>query len=817
MAANKTTPSAEYAQDRKEYQMLYAHSLPETPDKKGWEPLLEHLECVARRAAGFASPFGCAALAEAAGLLHDLGKASEEYQDYISKQAAKGPDHSTAGAREAAARYGKIWGRLIAFVVAGHHAGLTNAFQSERWSPTPLNERLDPASRIIPDYSRWSSLGLKLPEQADLKPTRIFQPAPDYPGFREFFLTHMLFSALADADCLETERFYAEAAGLPPPARGGQITRKHLECLRAEMAARCNQTTPLNRLRAEILEHAVGKASLAPGLFTLTVPTGGGKTLTSLSFALEHALKHGLRRVIYVIPYTSILEQTAEIFRNVLKSPDDILEHHSGFEWEKRTPDAERDSEHEGREGLDKLRRDAENWDAPIIVTTSVQFFESLFAAKKSRLRKLHNIAQSVVVLDEVQTLPVSLLRPCMAALDELTRNYGTSVVLCTATQPALRKCDVALPALKNGPAQGFDIDQQRELAPDPEGLYATLKRVTVEWLDKPMTDEEIAGRFSDCPQILCIVNTRAHAQALFEAIKNLPGARHLTTLMCPKHRRRVLAEIRQDLQQKKTVRLVSTSLIEAGVDVDFPEVWRAAAGLSSVAQAAGRCNREGRLDGLGRTVVFESLDPRKTADQDERKGSNQQKNLRILRSMLPFWQATRTIRRKGVDPLSLEGVHLYYQELYFNQGYEALDAATLPSGKPGKAGEKYPILPAVQRTASDMNLPFATIASAFRMIDTALAPVIIQWDEDAAQVVKQLQFMPYPTPRILRTLQHYSVPVPPDVRMKLVMAGVCTLLRPEVFGDRFVVLEQNNDLYGAQTGLRLDDPTWRSEESNIF
>lgn len=178
-----------------------------------------------------------------------------------------------------------------------------------------------------------------------------------------------------------------------------------------------------------------------------------------------------------------------------------------------------------------------------------MQFFESLFAAKKSRLRRLHNIAQSVVVLDEVQTLPVSLLRPCMAALDELARNYCTSVVLCTATQPALRQCDIALPTLKNGPEQGFDIDQQRELAPDPEGLYATLKRVTVEWLDHPVTDEEIAACFSDCPQMLCIVNTRAHAQELFEAIKNLPGARHLTTLMCPSHRRRILAEIRQDLQ----------------------------------------------------------------------------------------------------------------------------------------------------------------------------------------------------------------------------------------------------------------------------
>lgn len=797
--------------------MLYAHSLPDTPDKQGWELLLDHLQRVARRAAAFASPFGCAVLAEAAGLLHDLGKASQEYQDYISKQSGKGPDHSTAGAREAAERYGKVWGRMIAFVVAGHHAGLTNASQSENWSPTPLDERLDPANRTIPDYSRWKTLELELPAQSDLIPNKPFKAAPDYPGFCQFFMTHMLFSALTDADSLETESFYAEAEGLPPPARGGQVTQAHLDRIRTYMAGHRNQTTQLNRLRAEVLDHALSKASLPPGLFTLTVPTGGGKTLTSLSFALEHALQHGLRRVIYVIPYTSILEQTAQVFREVLQSPDDILEHHSGFEWEKRAPDAERDSEHEGRDGLDKLRRDAENWDAPIIVTTSVQFFESLFASKKSRLRKLHNIAQSVIVLDEVQTLPVPLLRPCMAALDELARNYGASVVLCTATQPALRKCDVALPVPEKGPPQGFDIDQERELAPNPEGLYTALKRVNVEWREEPVTDAEIAARFAECPQMLCIVNTRAHAQDLFAAIKDLPGARHLTTLMCPRHRRQVLAEVREDLRQKKPVRLVSTSLIEAGVDVDFPEVWRAAAGLSSIAQAAGRCNREGKLDAPGRTVVFESLDPHQPEQPDEAEGGTRSPKLRMLRSMIPFWQATRTIRRKGLDPLSLEGVHLYFKELYFNQGYAALDRPTLPSGKPGKAGEQYPILPIIQRTGGKLNLPFASIAAAFRMIDTALAPVIIPWDDEVREVVKQLKFLPYPTPRIVRTLQHYSVPVPPDVRMEMVQKDLCSIIRPQEFGDRFVVLEENNDLYSLQTGLRLSDLTSRSEESNIF
>ena len=355
------------------------------------------------------------------------------------------------------------------------------------------------------------------------------------------------------------------------------------------------------------------------GLFTLTVPTGGGKTLASLSFALEHAVRHGLRRVVYVIPFTSIIEQTAEVFRQALNTSDDVLEHHASFDWE-RAAEARRD-DGEGPDGLAKLRRAAENWDVPIVVTTAVQFFESLFAARTSRCRKLHNLAGSVIVLDEAQTLPIPLLRPCMAALQELTANYNASVVLCTATQPALRQQD----GFKNG----FPIDDTRELAPEPKDLYARLKRVKVEHLTEPVTDETIAARFAEQPQMLCIVNSRAHARALFEAIRELPGAAHLTTLMCPRHRRIELAKLRERLKTKEPVRLVSTSLIEAGVDIDFPEVWRAAAGLDSIAQAAGRCNREGRA-ALGRTVVFEPAEAKPPKE------------------LKAFWQAARPVLRRS-------------------------------------------------------------------------------------------------------------------------------------------------------------------------
>jgi len=341
----------------------------------------------------------------------------------------------------------------------------------------------------------------------------------------------------------------------------------------------------LNALRSEIRAHAVAKASLSPGPFTLTVPTGGGKTLTSLSFALEHAVRHGLRHVVYVIPYTSIIEQTAAVFRQALNTQEGVLEHHASFDWEGAGRSMRESAS--GDEALARLRRAAENWDAPLVVTTAVQFFESLFAARTSRCRKLHNLARSVIVLDEAQSLPLRLLNPCLAALDELGRSYGTSVVLCTATQPAVRR-------VKDGFAAGLDLPAERELAPDPPAFYARLRRQRIERAPGPIEDEAIAARFAERQQMLCIVNSRRHAWELFRLIGGQEGAVHLSTYMCPRHRSLLLEMIKARLRDGAPVRLVATSLVEAGVDFSFPEVWRAEAGLDSVAQAAGRCNREG-------------------------------------------------------------------------------------------------------------------------------------------------------------------------------------------------------------------------------
>jgi CRISPR-associated endonuclease/helicase Cas3 len=252
----------------------------------------------------------------------------------------------------------------------------------------------------------------------------------------------------------------------------------------------------------------------------------------------------------YVIPFTSIIEQTAAVFRDDVGLGDAVLEHHASFDWDQRRPPSD-DEDDEGAGGLAKLRLDAENWDAPVVVTTAVQFFESLFAARTSQARKLHNLAQSVIVLDEAQSIPVHLLRPCMAAIEELARNYGASVILCTATQPALRMQDGALPLPEGKSSDGLDIPEERELAPDPADLYRRLRRVAVDWRQAPVADEEIVARFAQAPQMLCVVNSRAHAQALFARMRaeGQEGAVHLTTLMCARHRRKVLTRLREDLR----------------------------------------------------------------------------------------------------------------------------------------------------------------------------------------------------------------------------------------------------------------------------
>lgn len=779
---------------------LFAHSV-DGHSEESWEPLSHHLVRVGRSAANFAAAFGAEAAAEVMGRLHDIGKCSAAYQHYIRQEvsAQKGPDHSTAGAKEAAAAYGMA-GRLMAFGVAGHHGGLMDGVR--------LSERLE---KRVEDYSGWSEHAGVLPDLARVRGCVVPRGLNTIsPAFSVAFRARMLFSCLVDADFLETERFYACSRGEAEPARGGTVGQGHLDAIRTFMARHRRDDTEVNRLRSAILDHANGKAMLPPGLFTLTVPTGGGKTLASLSFALEHALMHDLRRIVYVIPFTSIIEQTAAVFREDVGLGNAVLEHHASFDWDRKAPGGGNDSENEGAAGLAKLRRDAENWDAPVVVTTAVQFFESLFASRTSKARKLHNLAKSVIVLDEAQSIPVHLLRPCMAAIDELARNYGASVILCTATQPALRVQDGALPQTRkmeaDGVREGLDIPEARELAPDPLGLYEKLRRVGVEWRRDPVEDETIAAHFAQAPQMLCIVNARAHALDLFVRLREqgLEGAAHLTTLMCAKHRRAVLADVRARLQAGLPVRLVATSLIEAGVDVSFPEVWRAAAGLQSIAQAAGRCNRSGELgplgEAFGRTVVFEPA---------------RRKNPPAIEAF--YGPAREILRQDSADVLGLDAVHDYYRALYWRQGYEALDKAVLPGGAP------VAILRELEETGRRLDFPFDKIARAFRLIDDAMDSLIVPWDGEARVAIAALESAPFPPAGIQRKLQQYVVPVPAGVRAELLANGAARAIREEEYGDRFVVLDEArvggaSALYDDHAGFCLGaDFGRRASESNIF
>lgn len=358
----------------------YAHSLADSPLEE-WELLADHAEAVGTAASSFAAQFGWGDAGRAAGVLHDAGKCSAEFQSYLraeDRERARRVDHSTKGARIAAEKYKGELGRLLAACIAGHHAGLPD--------PDELDRRLDPA-HTIPEASCWPDHVPSPPEI--VRPTRKFAPAPpQQKAFSVAFLARMLFSCLVDADFLATERFLSGGA----IRRGVAAPLQELRCALADHMARLEQRAgdaELNALRATVRAHAVARAAAAPGLFTLTVPTGGGKTLTSLSFALAHALRHDKRRIIYVIPFTSIIEQTAAVFREALGRPDAVLEHHASFDWERAASgSAYGGDEHDG---LGVLRRAAENWDAPIVVTTAVQFFESLFAARTSSCCKLHN------------------------------------------------------------------------------------------------------------------------------------------------------------------------------------------------------------------------------------------------------------------------------------------------------------------------------------------------------------------------------------------------------------------------------------------
>ncbi len=727
-------------------------------------------------AAQFAAPLGLERAARLAGLLHDLGKYTPAFQRRLAGSNEAAP-HSIAGAalvRELVTGRDSVMAELIAYAISGHHAGLPDMIAVSGGLADRVKE-FD-ATRLDPIWKAEFT-----PNTAHLVPDFLLRSGGTYLEFRLAFLGRMLFSCLVDADYKETEAFYSIVDGTIPDRSWPTLTnilREISSRFDSYMAAKVNLDTEVNRLRGDILRHVRARAVETPGLFTLTVPTGGGKTLASLAFALDHARAHGHTRIIYAIPFTSIIDQTADIFRQVL-GDDIVLEHHSAIEEQK----------FEQRQSRDKLRLAMEDWAAPVLVTTNVQLFESLFAARPGRCRKLHNIANSVIILDEAQTLPRHLMIPCVRAIDELARNYGCSIVLCTATQPALDARHFPISKPKQTPSPLALPLEGRELAPDPDELARRLKRVKLAFAGN-MNNSELIEAVTDEPQALVIVNSRKHALDLYREGQQvgLEGLVHLTTRQVAAHRRKILADVRTRLKDHKPCRVIATSLIEAGVDIDFPRVWRAEAGLDQIAQAAGRCNREGKRDPATSLVtVFCAPDYPPPSE------------IRGLIGDLGRMAA------KYEDLLSPAAIADYFSEMFWRLD-DKLDRK--------KIMNMFDIDLANPKQGT--NFSYRSAAEAFRMIENGMDPVIVAYDQKAKMSVEKLRNESIPNGLIARELQSYIVQVPPLARVRLLANAHVSFESEGLRGDRFAVL-RTDKLYSEETGLIWENADYLGLEECVL
>jgi CRISPR-associated endonuclease/helicase Cas3 len=734
--------------------MIYAHTLPGQTDRKHWESIQEHEQQVSRRCREFLTRIdsrlsGCG---ELLGLWHDIGKYSESFQNYLNvageaddvhrSEASGQVDHSTAAAKWVHER-DPVFGKLFAYIFAGHHAGLPDWDDGIGQSGLKfrLNKRIDETWLCDASRSLANQEIPRLPLIAKISPSETIDKNV-LAAFRVSFLIRMMFSALVDADFLATEAFMS-----PSQASHRGVTSVSIKLLADHLESHLDQmrmssvTSPVNEIRAEVSNLCLQAASLPPGLFSLNVPTGGGKTLASLRFALNHAASHDMDGVIVAIPFTSIIEQNAAAYRNIFNSlgQNIVLEHHSNL-----NPD--------GASETTSKRLQTENWDAPIVVTTNVQFFESLFACRTSRCRKLHRIARRVIILDEVQSLPVELLTPTMLAIRELIESFHCTVVLCTATQPALTHRE-AFP---------IGLHNIQPIISDVNLLHSRLRRVRLH-VSGSLTNIELIDRLNKERQVLCIVNTRPHAAQVFEGLSGDSGNFHLSTRMCAAHRLSVLEnKIRPRLKDNRRCRVVSTQLIEAGVDVDFPVVYRAACGLDSLAQAAGRCNREGRLPS-GDVFFFESEQPpppgmlRQAADNG------------------------RELVGKYDDLLSPVAIEEYFQLHYFKRG---------PSG-----WDKHQVLQAVGRSPNSIQFQFRQIADRYRFIREMTESIIVPWGRGKRLIERLHNAHRPPTRDDWRRLQRYTVSVREHEQQMLLRAGALTQLH-----DCWVLCQPH--LYDSDMGL---------------
>lgn len=696
-------------------------------ERKRTQTMREHLYATAELAGEFAGQFGKEEWGYCCGLLHDIGKYSEAFQDKIRNNSDRRVDHSTAGARVCEEKGGLY--PFLEYCIAGHHAGLPDYGSSSDAGNAPtLSGR---RKKKIEDYSAYKD-EIQIPE---LKTVPFDPGKTSDPDYSLSVFIRMLFSCLVDADFLDTERFMK--AG-DTGREAGESLEKLLRKLETHIEGWLSnqETETVNGRRTEILKKCLECGKMERGMFQLTVPTGGGKTVASLAFALRHAVQNSMDRVIYVIPYTSIIEQNAEVFRKIL-GEQNVLENHYNVDYE-------------SSEELKPMQLAAENWDKPVIVTTNVQFFESLYANKSSRCRKLHNIANSVIIFDEAQMLPPDYLKPCIAMMEELVDLYRSSIVLCTATQPALNSF--------------FRKSHQvTELCPRVEEQFRFFERVTYQNLGT-ISEDDLVGRLQKETQALCIVNTKKRAQKLYRSMKG-EGVFHLSTTMYPKHRRKVLEMIRERLRKGEKCVLISTSLVEAGVDLDFQSVYRQLAGVDSMIQAAGRCNREGKR---------EVRDSKVFLFQFEEKENVPGQRLQI--------DVAKLLLSEGEDISSLDGIEKYFQWLYRFRG-ESLD--------------KKKILQEFQ----DKQYNFAKVGKEFKLIEEDTKTIFVGREPEAEELLQQIRCQGY-TKSTMRKAGQYCMQLYENEFEKMRGAGMLSPVSEDI-EDFYELVEK--DQYTDEMGLKMD------------
>ena len=686
----------------------------------------DHLYGTAELAGNFAERFGKREWGYCCGMLHDIGKYSDAFQKRIQNNDNRMVDHATAGAKVCLDQGGYYC--FLSYCIAGHHAGIPDYGNSS--DSGSVGSLMGRRKKEIPDY-----LAYKKEIQIPQINTAPFDPRQSVdPDFSLSFFIRMVYSCLVDADFLDTESFMKNGSVERDAGETPEILLKKLEQHIAGWLSN-EETGTVNGRRTEILKHCLACGGLERGMFQLTVPTGGGKTIASLAFALRHAVENGLDRVIYVIPYTSIIEQNADVFRKILGDRN-VLENHCNVDYE-------------SSEEMKSMQLAAENWDKPLVVTTNVQFFESLYSNKSPKCRKLHNMANSVIVFDEAQMLPPDYLKPCLAAMEELVDYFRCSIVLCTATQPALNPF--------------FRTDRKiTELCPRVQEQFRFFERVTFRNMGT-VTDEELIERLSMEKQALCIVNTKKKAQRIYHELKG-EGVYHLSTSMYPHHRRRVLEKIRTRLSNGEKCILISTSLVEAGVDLDFQAVYRQLAGVDSMIQAAGRCNREGIRDKEDSRVFLFQFDEKEYVPGQR---------LQIDVSKLLITERT--------DISSLLGIKKYFETLYHFRG-ESLDKK--------KILEEF----------KNKRYNFAKAASEFNLIEENTKTVFIPREPEAAKLLDQIRYHGY-TKSGMRKAGQYCVQLYENEFEKFRGAGMVRLISENITDFYELV---NEDVYCDDTGLDL-------------